>query len=136
MEYHMGLFKSYFHGNPDFPNSQNYISFPNMRDITERTRKMEDKMNMNITNILGKIEKLKKGRSKKYQISGYHEYKKIIKMLDDSYKYRLILDNTLKKNKVTCIKGSYYSGCCSECDGGMEYVHTKVPVMYLEVFGN
>lgn len=140
MDYHTKLYKSYY-------KDENYMPHIDFNILKSRTQKMEKKMETNIKNILHNIKKLKYNQYKKYQISGYHEYKKIKNILDDYsknddcelvnnfHKYELIYDKKLYKNIVVCINGSFDSNCCTECDGRPKYDEQKVPVMYIKIYG-
>ena len=109
---------------------------PSDRTIIEyRVNNMMKKTDKNIHLILNNIEKMKIGANKKYQISGYHEWKILNKKLSyiPNIKYELITDDNLTKNVVDVIIGRYISGCCNECDGRMNFVEKKVPVLYIDV---
>ena len=97
---------------------------------------MVEKTNNHIKEILHNIEKLKPNTYKKYQISGYHEYKLLTYelLLINNITYKLIEDDILLKNVVSEIKGRYSDGCCYDCDGIYKYNHKKVPVLYLKIY--
>lgn len=96
---------------------------------------MMEKMDRNISNILNNISKMKANGCRKYQISGFHEWKRLNKELCyiPDIHYELVNDKTLTKNKVTEIIGGYNSGCCRECDGSSTFCETKVPIMYIRI---
>jgi hypothetical protein len=102
--------------------------------IESRSKRMIEKNNKNITMILNNIQKMKIGSSKKYQISGYHQWKQLDKLLFNSeIKYELIFDEKLTRSIVDKIIKNYDSGCCNECDGKMQFIEKQVPVMYISV---
>jgi hypothetical protein len=103
--------------------------------ITRHTIKMVDNTNNNVTKIINNINKLKNGSCKKYQISGYHEYKLLEHELKQisHIKYKLVEDKLLQRNKVNKIIGSYSDGCCFDCDGTIKYEHTKTSVLYIQI---
>jgi hypothetical protein len=94
--------------------------------IEYRMERSRLKMQKNIANILKNISKLK-NNPKKYQISGYHEWKILNKKLGEIkyIEYSLVIDEKLEKNVVSEIIGGYYSGCCYECDGRPTYIQKK-----------
>ena len=103
--YHQSLIVSYF------PNNKIYDS--DRKLITKRTSKMVEKTNNHIKEILHNIKKLKPNTCKKYQLSGYHEYKLLeyeLKQINN-IKYELIEDKILQRNIVNKIIGSYSDGC-------------------------
>ena len=126
--YHQSLIVSYFLNNKIYDSDRKLI--------TERTSKMVEKTNNHIKEILHNIEKLKPNTCKKYQISGYHEYKLLTYelLLINNITYELIEDDILLKNVVSEIKGRYSDGCCYDCDGIYKYNHKKVPVLYLKIY--
>jgi len=147
MEYHKKLYRSQYDDEPDIEGTHNkygihitwlpnFMPGSNRSTLEYRTSIMEEKIAKNMENILKKVQKLKNNQSKKYQISGYHEYKKLKCMLDGMYRYELVHDKKLCRNVVTEIIGTHSSNCCSECDGNMIYEHTKVPVMYVKIYGS
>ena len=103
--------------------------------ITKKTSKMFEKTNNHIKEILHNIEKLKPNTYKKYQISGYHEYKLLEHELKQisHIKYKLVEDKLLQRNKVNKIIGSYSDGCCFNCDGTIKYEHIKTSVLYIQI---
>ena len=103
--------------------------------ITRHTIKMVDNTNNNVTKIINNINKLKNGSCKKYQISGYHEYKLLEHELKQisHIKYKLVEDKLLQRNKVNKIIGSYSDGCCFDCDGTIKYEHIKTSVLYIQI---
>ena len=106
--------------------------------IKRRTEKMVCKTNKHIKEILNNIKNLKNNTCKKYQISGYHEYKLLSHELSqiDGVKYSMIEDKTLTKNVVSMIQGRYSNECCYDCDGIYTYKHMKVPVVYINIIKN
>ena len=103
--------------------------------INKHTTRMVNNTNNNIKKIINNINKLKNGSCKKYQISGYHEYKLLeydLKQINN-IKYELVEDEILQRNIVNKIIGSYSDGCCYDCDGTIEYKHTKTPVLYIQI---
>ncbi len=126
MNYHLTLYK------PKKPGQFNYFD---QVIISNRLEKSEQKINKSMENILLNISKLKKGRSKKYQISGYYEWKKLKQelILLSDIQFNLSTSETLTKNVVNFIVHGYYSGCCSECDTSPIYIHKKVPVLFIYV---
>ena len=103
--------------------------------INKHTIKMVDNTNNNIKKIIDNINKLKNGSCKKYQISGYHEYKLLeyeLKQINN-IKYELVEDEILQRNVVNKIIGSYSDGCCYDCDGTIKYEHTKISVLYIQI---
>jgi hypothetical protein len=105
--------------------------------IKKHTNKMINKTDKHVKETIYNIRQLKAGACKKYQISGYHEYKLLAHMLAQcqcsDVEYQLIQDDILKKHVVSCIKGSYSTGCCYDCDGTIKYEHKVVPVLYIQV---
>lgn len=131
------LYKSHCSTEPDLSNNEKqYIPRIDKRIFEDNMERIEEKMKINIKNILSNISKLKGSQYKKYQISGYHEYKKIKELISTKYKYELVFDDGFYKNKVVHINGSYDSACCTECDGRPIYEHVKVPVMYIKICEN
>ena len=122
---------------PHFPNRK--ITFNSDRIlITKRTLGMVEKTNNHIKQTLHNIENLKTNTCKKYQLSGYHEYKLLIHELlsVNNITYELIEDDVLLKNVVSEIRGRYSEGCCRDCDGTYENKHKKVPILYLKIKKN
>ena len=103
--------------------------------INKHTIKMVDNTNNNIKKIIDNINKLKNGSCKKYQISGYHEYKLLKYKLKqiNNIKYELVEDKILQRNAVNKIIGSYSDECCFDCDGTIKYEHTKISVLYIQI---
>lgn len=95
---------------------------------------MVSKTNKHIKEIINNVKNLKNDTCKKYQISGYHEYKLLSHELSqiEGVKYSMIEDKTLTKNVVSMIQGRY----SNECDGIYTYKHMKVPVMYIMINKN
>lgn len=128
-----------------FQNDNYHISLlvPHLKTIYEsdrklikyRTEKMVNKTTKHINEIIHNIKNLKNNTIKKYQISGYHEYKLLTHELlqFDNIKYELLEDAILEKNVVSEIKGRYSDGCCYDCDGIYSYKHKKVPVLYIMI---
>lgn len=94
----VNYYKSIFKPNPTDRSLQ-----CGMYVMDSRIREMMDKMYKNINNILNNISKMKANGCRKYQISGYHEWKKLKKELCNipDIRYELVNDKTLTKNKVT-----------------------------------
>lgn len=103
--------------------------------IRRRAEKMVSKTNKHINEILNNVKNLKNNTSKKYQLSGYHEYKLLAHELSqtDNVKYKLIEDDKLTRNVVSMIQGRYSNECCYDCDGICDYKHKKVPVIYIHI---
>ena len=106
--------------------------------IKMRTEKMVSKTNKHIKEILNNVKNLKNNTFKKYQLSGYHEYKLLTHELSqiDNISYKLIEDDKLTRNVVSMIQGRYSDDCCHDCDGIYEYKHKKVPVIYIHIIKN
>ena len=94
--------------------------------------------NKHIKEIINNVKNLKNDTCKKYQISGYHEYKLLSHELSqmEGVKYSMIEDKTLTKNVVSIIEGRYSNERCHDCDGIYKYKHKKVPVMYIMINKN
>ncbi len=99
--------------------------------LKKYSNKMLEKTNNNIKFIVDRATKI--SSSKKYQISGYYEWKILNKKLSHipDIEYKLIEDNKLTKSVLEEIIGRYRSGCCYECDGKMQFINKKVPVLYV-----
>ncbi len=105
-----------------------------MRDNCEIARKKQDK---NISDIISLIDTKKTCHVKRYQLSGYNEWKKLEKLLAlrNDITYSLEIDPLLTRNKVSKITshdsrdfldGDDYDKMCS-------YEHVKVPVIYVKI---
>ena len=77
MDYHLSLYVPNV-----YRENETYVHISDKIIMETNLIKAKNKMNTNINNIIRIISKLKKNNSKKYQISGHHEFK--------------ILDNILK----------------------------------------
>jgi hypothetical protein len=126
MDYHLSLV---------IKNRDNTYGKTDRYEIKRRTNIKYNKIKENIDNILYYIHKLKKGNSKKYQISGYFEWKKLSILLKDNKDiiFELIIDNVLQRNVVSQIYASDFMSCCADCGGNMIYKHKKVPLMYIYI---
>lgn len=134
MEYHLSLViaEKYKQKENNGTYEKNIIREPIITptDLHIMNHKMErsnEKMKNNIKNIIRNISMLKKNERKKYQISGYHEYKIINEILnkDGSIEYTLHSDEKLTRNIVETIFLGYNSYHL--------YTHKKVPVLYIYV---
>ena len=112
------------------------IPFGDKHYLAHHDLRATNKMHRNIENISKNILKLRPGQTKKYQVSGYHEYKKLVKFIEKhrnvypDIQFDILTSETLRKNKVKRIIGGINSGCCRECDTLPTYVSEKVPVVY------
>ena len=70
--------------------------------------------------------------NKKYQIQGYHAYKKISAELTAlNIKHELITGDLLMSALETIVGGHYF--CCYDCDTPISYYNKYVPVMYIKI---
>ena len=70
--------------------------------------------------------------NKKYQIQGYHAYKKISSELTAlNIKHELITGDLLMSALETIVGGHYF--CCYDCDTPISYYNKYVPVMYIKI---
>lgn len=131
MDYHLSLYVPNV-----YRENETYVHFSDKKIMGLHLKRAKDKMNTNINNIVANISKLKTNNNKKYQISGYHEFKILDNILknNNNIKYSLLQDDKLFKNAVTHIFAGFDSECCSECDLKPQYEHKKVPMLYVHVY--
>lgn len=85
--------------------------------LERRSKRMKKKLDKSVNFIMTKISKVGTC-TKKYQISGYHEFK--------------VIKNKLMKNEIERINQGWYY-CCNECDNRPSFVNKKVPCVYVEI---
>lgn len=131
MDYHLSLYVPNV-----YRENETYVHISDKIIMETNLIKAKNKMNTNINNIIRNISKLKKNNSKKYQISGHHEFKILDNILknNNDIKYLLLQDDKLFKNVVTHIFAGFDSECCSECDLKPHYEHKKIPILYIHVY--
>ena len=131
MDYHLSLYVPNV-----YRENKTYVHFSDKIIMGLHLKRATKKMNTNINNIIKNISKLKINNNKKYQISGYHEFKILDNILknNNGVQYLLLQDDKLLKNKVTHIYAGFDSECCSECDLKPQYEHQKVPILYVQVY--
>jgi hypothetical protein len=129
-KYHKELYKKTVIEGPFWSNSEDadMHCLRHTEDITS------SKMLVNREKIMLSIAKLKPNETKLHQISGYREWKELSRGYLTNIQwisYSLVKDKTQIKNAVTGIMPGYEYYYCQT--GWVNYKHTKVPVMYIEI---
>jgi hypothetical protein len=141
-DYHASMYKNEFTPGYTLDRCEAYED----KNILEYTHYIGDlKMNNNKEKILNCISKMKANTYKKYQISGYREWKQLSRELNRHtfINFWLVFDKNLTKNTVVSIKSrigdtdKHYTmdNTQSRYDNWrmMKYENGRVPIMYIEI---
>jgi RNA polymerase-binding transcription factor DksA len=103
--------------------------------IARHAPRMQANTSKHITAVISNIKSYMASANlnhKKYQIQGYHAYKKISSELTASNIKHELITGDLQMSELELIVGGQYF-CCYDCDTPISYYNKHVPVMYIKI---